>query len=1287
MHIKPIHSKFVRFIYRTYLCWKIKKSGLFDVRFYLSQLSSNASEAVSHPIRHYLDYGEAAGYLPHPLFDPSWYRDQYPDIAEGSISPLAHFLSYGALEQRQPHPLFSTSTFLSSLPSDVLLERKDLNPVVRYQKFALEENSRPHELFDPAFYLETNPDVLSAKVNPLIHYLKTGFSELRSPNPEFDEKWYRDRYRNEIKQGESGLVFHVKHGAARNYETSLAAIQGRSSGDEAGSKRQKILVVAHAAGERFFGAERSLLDVLSVIDTNIFSVVLALPNPSALYVDQVRPYFDEVVIYKARWWKNAEDQDASLVSYFSDLIASYSIDLLYGNTIMVREAFTAARERGIPSIRHVRELISDDKELQNFIGLPPEQIVEEVVLSSNAIIANSNATLEIYNDAQSAYLVHNAVDVDELDIGFRDTENSDLRVGMLSSNSQKKGLLGLCTLAEAAAERGLQIEFMAFGPTTPLSEALKGRASEVKKIPNLHFMGYIEKSVDAISQVDVVINLSEFSESFGRTLAEGMAARRPVVGYDHGAIPSVIGTSGAGRIIPFLQPTKALDYLEELMADRQKLYSAGQLGRARAKELFSRGALKKKINFIFADVIQKYGTKKLNVEPKQADAAFFSHGEDDEDSLPTVTAIIPNYNYSQFLEERITSVLNQTRLPDEVLFLDDKSSDNSIERATEIFEKYANGIPYKIITNEENLGVYKQWVKGISLASSDWLWIAEADDSCDAEFLSVLLSKASPKFNIVFCQSRKINSEGRVLSDNNKAHTDALSLSKWSSDYKENGTQEVLSSIGFRNTIPNASAVIFRKSAVGDVKSLLASSNYAGDWLLYAHLLVTGGIAYVSEVLNNFRRHSSSATASNMNSEDYLLEIMRVRNFINSHFPILPRHIKIQDCFIDRDYKIRGVKRNSKSSIVSVLHKKSRELTQHRKMFGFITTNNGSHNGGSEVLWKESALNFLRDGHSVVVLIKKWDPLPEFLNELFHLGAKILFKEDDGFTEFLKCRPDLTIVSIGDQDEGIQYYGQLSDADIPYVIVNQLTKEQRFWPVRVRTKAQVRHGYMNAKKVFFTCKNNQKIMEDRIGKPMPHGDIHFNPYHIDRSVVTEWPEIMNGPSIAIPSKLLFIHKGQDLLLDIASYKKFEEFSHWTFNFYGDGPDRGALEHRILSMGLKNFHVHGRVDDISEIWRSNQALLMPSRMEGLPIMLVSALLSQRVCIATNIGGASEVIDDGRTGFIIPQPEPGSILEALIRANQEINNWEQIGKTGRESILDYLPKDPAGNFIEKISELIK
>ena len=80
-----------------------------------------------------------------------------------------------------------------------------------------------------------------------------------------------------------------------------------------------------------------------------------------------------------------------------------------------------------------------------------------------------------------------------------------------------------------------------------------------------------------------------------------------------------------------------------------------------------------------------------------------------------VSVIIPNYNYQDYIIERIDSILMQTYPIYELIILDDCSTDNSVEVIEEKIKTIPKDIKVKFIKNEKNSGgcVFKQWKKRI----------------------------------------------------------------------------------------------------------------------------------------------------------------------------------------------------------------------------------------------------------------------------------------------------------------------------------------------------------------------------------------------------------------------------------------------------------------------------------------------------------------------------------------------------------------------------------------------
>jgi glycosyltransferase involved in cell wall biosynthesis len=138
----------------------------------------------------------------------------------------------------------------------------------------------------------------------------------------------------------------------------------------------------------------------------------------------------------------------------------------------------------------------------------------------------------------------------------------------------------------------------------------------------------------------------------------------------------------------------------------------------------------------------------------------------------------------------------------------------------------------------------------------------------------------------------------------------------------------------------------------------------------------------------------------------------------------------------------------------------------------------------------------------------------------------------------------------------------------------------------------------------------------------------------------------------------------------------------VLNLYGDGPDREALAAEARERGLDNVRFAARVADMRDIWRANHGILLSSFMEGLPIVLVGAMLARRVPIVTDVGGHAELIEDNLSGFIARRPDADAFAEAMERAFRRLDNWPAIGEAARRAALAVVPEDPVGHFVERL-----
>jgi glycosyltransferase involved in cell wall biosynthesis len=218
---------------------------------------------------------------------------------------------------------------------------------------------------------------------------------------------------------------------------------------------------------------------------------------------------------------------------------------------------------------------------------------------------------------------------------------------------------------------------------------------------------------------------------------------------------------------------------------------------------------------------------------------------------PKVSVIVPNYNHGPYLAERLESILNQTYNDLELLIIDDASTDDSHR----ILACYYSKPRVRVVVNSANSGsALPQWNRGFYLAKGEYVWIAKSDDSADPHFLETLvpLLDETPSLGLAYCQSRLINKAGVVVGDSVK-WTEDLDPERWKFDFINNGKDEIRNYLIHKNTIPNASAVITRRSVLKKVLPVDTTFETCGDWMHWGKVLLQTDLAYVSEPLNYWR--------------------------------------------------------------------------------------------------------------------------------------------------------------------------------------------------------------------------------------------------------------------------------------------------------------------------------------------------------------------------------------------------------------------------------------------------
>lgn len=345
-----------------------------------------------------------------------------------------------------------------------------------------------------------------------------------------------------------------------------------------------------------------------------------------------------------------------------------------------------------------------------------------------------------------------------------------------------------------------------------------------------------------------IFALTSREDPFPLVNMEAMAYGLPVVAFEGGGgVPEAL-REGRGIVVPYLDVNGMGDAINSLLSDKTGRLEIGERAATYMRDCFTWSG--------FADNIVEELRRRYGYWPQ---------------TNLSVSVIIPNYNHAEYLPQRIESILNQTRLPDEIFFLDDASEDDSVA----IAKRYAakSPIPFTIVKNEVNSGsTFKQWLKGFSLVTGDLVWIAESDDWCETDFLERLI----PEFydedvKLAFCQSAIAGATGEIYAPDYTGYTDEISRTRWLSHYSISSAKEIAVALSQKNTIPNASAVLFRSPELREVTLSLLKYRLCGDWWFYLWRIQDGKISFIPKSLNYHRRHPKTVT-HNIEKENRSIE-------------------------------------------------------------------------------------------------------------------------------------------------------------------------------------------------------------------------------------------------------------------------------------------------------------------------------------------------------------------------------------------------------------------------------
>jgi len=122
-----------------------------------------------------------------------------------------------------------------------------------------------------------------------------------------------------------------------------------------------------------------------------------------------------------------------------------------------------------------------------------------------------------------------------------------------------------------------------------------------------------------------------------------------------------------------------------------------------------------------------------------------------------------------------------------------------------------------------------------------------------------------------------------------------------------------------------------------------------------------------------------------------------------------------------------------------------------------------------------------------------------------------------------------------------------------------------------------------------------------------------------------------------------------------------------FVLAGEGSLRGEIERQAGSLGLgERFRLLGLRDDVPELLRALDILVLPSGREGLPNVVLEAMACGVPVVATAVGGTPELVVEGRTGSLVPPGDASRLASAIMEMASDPERLRSLGAAAAEHV---------------------
>jgi glycosyltransferase involved in cell wall biosynthesis len=172
-----------------------------------------------------------------------------------------------------------------------------------------------------------------------------------------------------------------------------------------------------------------------------------------------------------------------------------------------------------------------------------------------------------------------------------------------------------------------------------------------------------------------------------------------------------------------------------------------------------------------------------------------------------------------------------------------------------------------------------------------------------------------------------------------------------------------------------------------------------------------------------------------------------------------------------------------------------------------------------------------------------------------------------------------------------------------------------------------------------------------------------------------------GPLVGVVARLE-AEKGHLTLID-AWPGVLAEFPAATLLVVGEGSRCEALRAQAAELGISRSVVFtGRRDDVPAVTAALDVAVLPSYREAQGLTILEAMALSRPVVASNVGGIPEMIEDGRTGLLVPPHDPAALAAAITRLLRDHPLADTLARAGHDLVHERFCVELMARAVETI-----